>query len=77
MTEEKEDNNCRMQEAMFSMPPDWFLDTFMGLAILFGTFGACLLVYEWIKIGILHWVILGTASCWVIGRAFRRWMSDD
>jgi hypothetical protein len=77
MTEEKKDDNCRMQEAMFPVPPDWFLDTFMGLAILFGAFAACLLVYEWFQAGIIHWVVLGVASCWIVGRAFRRWIDHD
>jgi len=77
MTEEKKDDNCRMQESMFPVPPDWFLDTLQGLALLFGAFAGCFLVYEWFQAGIIHWVVLGVASCWIVGRAFRRWMDHD
>ena len=77
MTEEKKDENFRMQESMFPVPPDWFLDTFMGFAVLFGAFAICLLAYDLVQVGILHWVILGAASCWIVGRAFRRWMDHD
>jgi hypothetical protein len=77
MIEEREDDNCRTQTPMFFMPPDWFLDTFMGLAVLFGAFTVCFLVYVCVQAGILHWVILGTASCWIAGRAVRRWVEHD
>jgi hypothetical protein len=77
MTEEKKDDNCRMQEAMFPVPPYWFLDTFMGLSVLAGASAICLLAYDLAQSGILHWVALGAASCWIVGRAIRKWVMHD
>jgi hypothetical protein len=67
----------RQMESMFPVPPDWATDTFMGLVILVLAFAHIFLIWELCEKGILHLVVAFGITCWLVGKAVRKWVMYD